>query len=246
MSLQKVKTPKRLKEFLIATARACHHLRQKSRKNWPLDLVIDIRYITSRNSITSALSADKEIVMAQTRLFTVTAWLLTAAMAVCAFGGAILCLTLGGLVVMGTGLWMPPEAAAKMAEELHGTSQGYVFLIVGLAVLAGLGLLTLAALIFRALQQIVSSATGGDPFVSQNADRLGRIGWLLVAIYGVQFAMKAVMGLMVPPHLKDHLHFDGFGFDFSPLGALAILLVFVLAQIFRHGSDMRAELEATV
>ena len=51
---------------------------------------------------------------------------------------------------------------------------------------------------------------------------------------------------MVPLQLKDHFKFGGFGFDFSPLGVLAILLVFVLAQIFRHGSEMRAELEGTV
>jgi len=184
--------------------------------------------------------------MTQTRLFTVTQWLLNAAMAVCAFGGAILCLTLGGLAVMGTGLWLPPEAAAKMAKEMHGVPQGYVFLIVALAVLAGIVLLALAILIFHALRQIIGSAIGGDPFITRNADRLARIGWLLVAIYGVQFAMATAMGMMVPATLKDHLKFDGFGMDFSPLGLLAILLVFVLAQIFRHGSEMRAELEATV
>jgi len=184
--------------------------------------------------------------MAQTRLFTVTEWLLNAAIAVCVFGGAVLCIALGTLAVMGTGLWMPPEVAAKMAKELHGVSQGYVFFIVGLAVLAGIVILALAILIFWAVRQIVGSATGGDPFVIENADRLSRIGWLLVGIYGAQFAMGIAMGMMVPPQLKDHLKFDGFGFDFSPLGVLAILLVFVLAQIFRHGSQMRAELEGTV
>jgi hypothetical protein len=133
-----------------------------------------------------------------------------------------------------------------MTKELHGISQGYVFFIVGLAVFTGIVILALAILIFWAVRQIVVSATHGDPFVVANADRLTRIGWLLVAIYGVQFAMSIAMGAMVPPQLKDHLKFDGFGFDFSPLGVLAILLIFVLAQIFRHGSQMRAELEGTV
>jgi hypothetical protein len=31
-----------------------------------------------------------------------------------------------------------------------------------------------------------------------------------------------------------------------PVGVIAILMIFVLAQIFRRGSEMRAELEATV
>jgi hypothetical protein len=163
-------------------------------------------------------------------------------MAVCAFGGVVLCFALGAIAVIGTGLWVPPE----MAAQLHGVPRGHVFLIVALAVLAGIAILALALLIFWAVRQIVGSATGGDPFVTANADRLARIGWLLVAIYAVQFAMRLAMGAMVPPQLKEHLKFDGFGFDFSPLGLLAILLIFVLAQIFRHGSEMRAELEGTV
>jgi len=183
--------------------------------------------------------------MTQTRLFTVTQWLLNAAMAVCAFGGVILCIALGAIAIIGTGLWMPPDVAADLAKDLRGVSQSYVFLIVALAVLTGIAILALAILIFWAVRQIVGSATHGDPFVTANADRLARIGWLLVAIYAAQFGMRVVAG-MVPAQLKDHMHFDGFGPDFSPLGVLVILLIFVLAQIFRHGSDMRAELEGTV
>lgn len=184
--------------------------------------------------------------MAQTRLFTVTEWLLNAALVVCAFGSIVLCIALGAIAVLGTGLWMPPDVATDLAKNLHGVSQGYIFLIVALAVLAGLVILALAILIFWAVRQIVTSATSGDPFVVENANRLARIGWLLIGIYGVQFAMGAAMGVMVPAQLKDHLKLDGFGPDFSPLSLLAILLVFVLAQIFRHGSDMRSELEGTV
>jgi uncharacterized membrane protein len=141
---------------------------------------------------------------------------------------------------------MPPEVAADLAAHLQGASRGYVFLIVAVAMLAGIAILALAILIFWSVRQIVGSATGGDPFVTANADRLARIGWLLMGIYAVQFVMAIAMGVMVPAQLKDNLKFGGFGFDFSPLGVLAILLIFVLAQIFRHGSQMRAELEGTV
>jgi hypothetical protein len=162
--------------------------------------------------------------MAQARLFTVTHWLLNAAMLFCIFGAAILFLALGGLAVIGTGLWVPAEIPAL----LEGVPRSHVMLIAAMAVLAGIAILVLAILIFRAIQQIVVSATGGDPFVARNADRLARVGWLLVGIYVVQFVMHAAMGVMVPVQLKNHLKFDGLGFDFSPLGVLAILLVFVL------------------
>lgn len=260
MSLQKVKTPKRLKEFLIASAPSRYPLfddipparreapplfPHKAWENSALDrlaVIIVIRYIDSRNSITPTLNLDKEASVTQTRLFTITGWLLNAAMIVCAFGGVILGFVLVTATVMGTGLWTPPE----VVKQLEGVRAGYVMMIVGLACLAGMILLALAILVFRAIQQIVDSAISGDPFVVENADRLSRIGWLVVAIYGVQFAMGVAMGVLVPPQLKDNLKFGGFGLDFSPLGLLAILLVFVLAQIFRHGSEMRAELEGTV
>lgn len=174
------------------------------------------------------------------RLFTVTQWLVRAGMVACGFGAIVLCLCLGALALIGAGLWNP----SRMPEMVEGVPRDQVVLIAALAVAAGLVLLALAVLILRSIDQIVGSAIGGDPFIVENADRLARIGWLLVAIYGVQFAVGAAMGVLVPVQLKDNLKFDGF--DFSVVGVLAILLIFVLAQIFRRGSEMRAELEGTV
>jgi hypothetical protein len=174
------------------------------------------------------------------RLFTVTQWLVRAAMVVCAFGAIVLGLCLGGLALVGTDTWTPNGVPAV----LEGVPRSYVVLIVAMAVMAGLALLALAMLIFRAIDQIVGSAVAGDPFIVENADRLARIGWLLVGALGVQFAMGATLGALVPAQLKDNVQFDGF--EFSPIAILAILLIFVLAQIFRRGSEMRAELEGTV
>jgi hypothetical protein len=47
----------------------------------------------------------------------------------------------------------------------------------------------------------------------------------------------------LPEKVSEHV---SVGFDFSPVGVLAALMIFVLAQIFRHGAEMRAELEGTV
>ena len=51
-------------------------------------------------------------------------------------------------------------------------------------------------------------------------------------------------GTFIPDNLKDHVSV-GLG-GFSASGILAVLMIFVLAQIFRHGSAMRAELEGMV
>ena len=46
--------------------------------------------------------------------------------------------------------------------------------------------------------------------------------------------------------LPKALHEVYLGFGPSPAGLLAILVIFVLARIFRHGAEMRADLEGTV
>src|SRR5262249_18753127 len=99
-------------------------------------------------------------------------------------------------------------------------------------------------LLFRLIAKIVESAMLGDPFVGQNATRLNQIGCIFLAME----LLGWITGWVVDPLLQKlppDTHLD-LGFDFSPVGLLGILLVFVLAQVFRRGSEMRAELEGTV
>jgi hypothetical protein len=96
----------------------------------------------------------------------------------------------------------------------------------------------------RATSGIVETAISGDPFVADNAERLKRIGWLLLGIMTVQFLTLIIVSAIAPEN-DEHFQMSG-GSDPSVVGLLAILLIFVLARIFRHGSEMRAELEATV
>jgi DUF2975 family protein len=70
-------------------------------------------------------------------------------------------------------------------------------------------------------------------------------GWLLLVVQLIGFIANLSLNAVIPERLKDQVDI-GIGFDLSPVGLLAILMIFVLAQIFRHGSEMRAELEGTV
>jgi dipeptide/tripeptide permease len=69
-----------------------------------------------------------------------------------------------------------------------------------------------------------------------------QIGWLLLAMQAIGFAADMLMSVF-PEQINEHVHA---GFDLSPIGVLAALLIFVLAQIFRQGTQMRADLEGTV
>lgn len=111
-----------------------------------------------------------------------------------------------------------------------------------MAVTGGAICIALAAYIAVLTTRIVDTASTGDPFVTENADRLNRIACLLLAIQAVGLAFSTAMNLFPDPVRND----ISTGFDLSASGVLAALLIFVLAQIFRRGSEMRAELEGTV
>lgn len=108
-----------------------------------------------------------------------------------------------------------------------------------LRALVGSALVLAAVLSFvplmRALLRIVDSAMTGDPFVPENARRLRRIGWLLLAFNVLVAETVHAMvrgGILFPP--------------LSIGGLVTVLLVFVLAHVFEQGSRMRAELQETV
>jgi hypothetical protein len=106
---------------------------------------------------------------------------------------------------------------------------------------SGIFLLALLSLVLLMTARIVKTAET-DPFVEDNARRLMQIGWLLLAMQIVGLTADMIISFFPQP-VRDHVQA---GFDLSPIGVLAVLLIFVLAQIFRRGAQMRDELEGTV
>ncbi|MGH8115551.1 MAG: DUF2975 domain-containing protein, partial [Rhodanobacteraceae bacterium] len=95
----------------------------------------------------------------------------------------------------------------------------------------------------RAILRNVASTSVGDPFIAKNATDMARIAWLwlgvLVAEMLTKFAVYGVAPAAVRAKMGDPVAI--------PLtGLFAALLIFVLARIFRRGTQMRTELEATV
>jgi hypothetical protein len=114
--------------------------------------------------------------------------------------------------------------------------------IIVLLLLVG-AMTALGFLFLRHLRRIVASVSHGDPFVPVNADRLRHMAWLALAM---QAMMIPLMGLVVwfdalPQQANVH-YSDNNSFG----GLLLALLLFVLARVFRVGTQMRDELEGTV
>ena len=171
-------------------------------------------------------------------LFSIAHGLLRAATLVSLFLIATLVLFLGWTALAALGFVPPmiPQDAMPgipMSQILAATAFTIVIATICIALVTWMFLLT---------ARIIDTASHGDPFVTGNAARLNRIGLLLLAIQAMGLFFDLVMHNFPDKLSKSQSVY----FDISATGMLAALLIFVLAQIFRRGSDMRAELEGTV
>ena len=95
--------------------------------------------------------------------------------------------------------------------------------------------------ILTELLRIVASVQVGDPFVLDNAGRLQAIAWWLLGAELLHLLVGVLLRLGSTP--AQPLDID-WSFSFTPW--LAVLLLFVLARVFAHGTRMREELAGTV
>src|SRR5438067_2534865 len=167
-------------------------------------------------------------------LFAVTHWLLKAATVLTIIVAAALVLALGGLLAMGT-VFDPSHFT--LPAELKDIPRGELLALAGFAIAASLLCVVLVLFAILSTTRIIETAISGNPFVRENADRLMRIGWLLLALEVCGLLTNLTMTYVLPAKVIEKANLN-FGFDMSPVGLLCVLLIFVLAQIFRHGSEM--------
>ena len=96
-------------------------------------------------------------------------------------------------------------------------------------------------MILRGLRKIFRTLTLGDPFQPDNVRRLRQIGLILAVVTGGVWlaqglvAARLAPGVMEPQGISDLL---------TPL--FSVLVVFVLAEVFREGARLRRESELTI
>ncbi len=114
--------------------------------------------------------------------------------------------------------------------------RAYILFAVG-AITAYLGGFTL---ILRHLRVMIRTLRMGDPFQPANVSRLKQIGATLAVVtggawIGQYMVSRLVRGELEPPSIFDLI---------TP--AFSILVVFVLAEVFREGARLRRESELTI
>ncbi len=110
-----------------------------------------------------------------------------------------------------------------------------------LIMVIGIGSAPLTHILLTRLLAIVETVRRGDPFVAGNAARLQAAAWALLSLELLHLAVGAIAAAV--SSASQPLDLD---WNFSVTGWLAVLLLFVLARVFDHGTRMRDDLEGTV
>lgn len=124
-----------------------------------------------------------------------------------------------------------------------GSITGHEGLIAGMRSIMAIGIASvpIGFVFFRELLRIVESVRAGEPLTIANAARLKVIAWALLALEVLHIVVVAIASAVSTREVP--LRISG---NFNITGWLAILLLFVLAQVFLEGARMHDELEGTV
>ncbi|KHK89542.1 DUF2975 domain-containing protein [Novosphingobium malaysiense] len=164
-------------------------------------------------------------------------WFLMVVMAV----AAVACVVAAPVV-----FFMRETIIAELTQEAPGLGFTQFILAIAAVCLFAAVLLALLFRIFQLLKQIVDTVGDGDPFVPVNARRLTQMAWLTLAVQITSLPVSAI-GIWI------HNVTEGAGKDVEihsggvdGNGLLLMLILFILARVFRKGAEMREELEGTV
>jgi hypothetical protein len=99
-----------------------------------------------------------------------------------------------------------------------------------------------ALVIVGRLRQISQTLVAGDPFHPQNVRRLQVIAGALAALELARYVVNPLLRLAA--HDVHRFHIGGGGVSLSTW--FAVLVIIVLAEVFREGARLRGEAELTI
>jgi hypothetical protein len=111
--------------------------------------------------------------------------------------------------------------------------------IIAAALLALSVYLAVVLLIVDRVRRIFMTLMAGDPFDPTNVTRLRAVGFCLIALELISYCINFFGWYL-------HEWFRWSHSTFNPTAWFAVLVVFVLAEVFREGARLRAEAELTI
>ncbi|MDJ0979418.1 MAG: DUF2975 domain-containing protein [Erythrobacter sp.] len=155
--------------------------------------------------------------------------------------GAIACVIALPLVIVFQGE-INAQILAEFGEDVGKLPLLAIIGLIGLII----ALLGLAFVFFGKLRAIIGTVGEGDPFAPINAVRLELMAWIMLAC---QVIILPIGGLALflakwaEPMENVEATID-VGIELE--GLLLVVILFILARVFKHGAEMREDLEGTV
>lgn len=143
-------------------------------------------------------------------------------------------------------LLMQDKINLEIVERYGDATSAFPALTVAGLLSLGFVIVAGAFVFFGKLRKIIETVGDGDPFAPINADRLSQMAWIGLGVQ-VLLVPAAALGVLISKWAAQFENADfhiGAGFDLT--GILLVVLLFILARVFRHGAAMREDLEGTV
>lgn len=134
----------------------------------------------------------------------------------------------------------PDLLAASSAAHANGVPSDLARSgMVGTVMALGIGFLIVALVVVVNLRRIMKTVAGGMPFAIANVGRLRTIAGAMAAL----LIGQVMTGLVLPARLRElgDVH-DGFNAGLF----LGLLVVLVLAEVFREGARLHDDVEGTI
>ncbi|GAA4001825.1 DUF2975 domain-containing protein [Sphingomonas humi] len=168
-------------------------------------------------------------------MLSVARWVLRALLVLNLFVGGVLLLLL---------LWSfadAPRFASTITRAFAGRDVGSLLFWARVVLAVVAPVMIAAHLLFRNLLAMLGTVEAGDPFVPANAARLQTVAWCLLAIQvcDLLFGWAATEFDTLAGERTS-------GWSPGITGWVAVLLVFVLARVFREGARLRDDAELTI
>lgn len=141
------------------------------------------------------------------------------------------------------------QVSVEIAKEVANFPVGKLLSAVSLLLVFASVMLAMIFRTFQLLKQIIDTVGEGDPFVPVNATRLTHMAWLTLGVQVITAPMAgiAIWLMKMTEEIRDKGE-HGFVVDggLDANGLLLVLILFILARVFREGTRLRDEVEGTV
>ena len=147
-----------------------------------------------------------------------------------------------GLIVAIPSIWVFSDRVIQAAlEDGHKLLGPESIAAITVILIGGVIVVGIAFDFLRKLIAVIQSLETGSPFIPENAARLRRMGWLILAMQAL-----TVVAIPITVWMRSALPDSHFVFPLSIEGLITALLLFILARVFDQGVRLREDVEGTV